>query len=1533
MFNEFDPVYLVNHVHRILRPSDDPIGESSVHGLALASNQQIGTSSASNKIFRLDSTGNVTTSNNFVFQGLSGPSSNSVTVLGQLIVASGSGLLVSSTGGLTVTSSASTNVFATLQRTHSDASNFLKFVPESTISAGHPQFWLGSNSNSYNLELIRYDGSTELTLLKVLANGTITILSGTTITGNLSVSGTSTLRNSVEIKSDLAVAGSTTVTGSSTVNGSSVLNTLQTTGTTRLHNAFVSGNLTVTGSTYVTGDVTINGDTSISGSATVYSDLSVSGSSTVENSLTVSGHTSMNTLQTTGVTNIHSLNVSGNTRVTGSLAVVAGDFSVNGDSSLTGSLTIDGNTSLTGSFSVSTGPVSLDGDTSITGNLLVTENAEIIGSSFVSGNSRVTGSFTVLSGANVGGNLSVAGTSALTGDVVFSSGVTASGNIYLALSSSTKVGLNTLSPESGLSVNSNAVFRSGTTLNLLTLDKATQNLIQYSTDFQDDYWSKNNLTHTPSNGLRPDGSSGLTDGYTPPFGQSGYVSRTGLATTSGNYYTFSIWLLHSGPPGATIDIQISDGSGSTSKTVVLTGSWQRFSVTRQINHTTCTVTVGSSSSWSNSETIALWGAQFEAGQYPTGYVPSSNSSPSVESSLVSTNLRRVGFFTDSPSEKFEVNSNATFRSGVTISGATVLKSSLGLSGSLISESYIYASNTLLPYPGYRSSFSFDSYNSTIDGIPDDTSSTLTVNSYPVQPELQPLAVSFLSPTGIMSFVHAETGTNTYQKTSVAFAGQPLASSSVNSRFFPANTFTGISFLALSPTATQKHGDATGQIISAGLYIQPQEVGVVTKGYGIYQAGSSDENVFLGSSTFGGYTTLTGGVFLSGTTILRDFVNLDVDTIGSYAGSLILGYGSSSYTTVGTTSVTPGYGFDVNKESLFRLGATVNGSLDVKTDVSVSGSVELVRNSTNYLYNSEDFSGWSKSNVDINLSSPDKIDPEGLLTATQLTAANLGDSSISVSRNGLSIGSSYTFSVWIKKGDSSPSSSVKISISNSDGSNSTSVLCSLTTSWTRFSVTKAVSDSTSDITIGGDNTWNNLHTIQVWGSQFESGISPTPYVKTSGTLEQKGKSIYASSIFKKVGIHTDTPLFGLDVNSEARVNDLLTLGNSTKYKNKNLFIYSNDLSRSPWLKTSAVVRQYLEDNSIVRLLSASAPEAAFYQVVWLEPGTYTFSVDLKADVAFNGLRLSAVKVADDSVVNQSDVDLTTSYQRFSLSFIIVDRAEYYIKIGGYSTWPPLSEIYVKEPQLELASSATSYEANTYSNYTTDVGYAFGNLTARGRVAAVSENSLADSIFYAGQNDTYGSMFGYDGAADIGYLAIKSNEWATYPKDRKVINWGISDSSSITISPPGSTGRILLTSGRNTDNNLGFDDSGKIYYSEDTESGELLKWSIDHSGNTKFGLLSVGVMSYTGTIGATTFNASPSCTYHNLITDVGLTSYVFNLPNIVNDGMVIVINYPAGSVSNYWTIKDSNNNTLYSDKTTHDKKVLTFVSSGGSWIQFF
>jgi len=262
MANELDQVYFKNHIHRNLRASDDALGEASAHGLSLASNVQIGTTGAALKIFKLDSTGNLTTSNNFVLAGVSGATGNLVTVRGQLTVESGNGLVVNSQSGITVTSSNTGNVFLRLQRPSNAKDGFVYFTPSGgVLSASNPEFRVGMASGTTGLYINIYDGTTSTNMLTMTSAGLVNITSGVTISGNLSVSGTSTLRGNVTTTGTLQIGGDTTVTGIFNVTGASTFSGASTfkSGVTISGNLSVSGTSTLRGNTDILGNLTLTG--------------------------------------------------------------------------------------------------------------------------------------------------------------------------------------------------------------------------------------------------------------------------------------------------------------------------------------------------------------------------------------------------------------------------------------------------------------------------------------------------------------------------------------------------------------------------------------------------------------------------------------------------------------------------------------------------------------------------------------------------------------------------------------------------------------------------------------------------------------------------------------------------------------------------------------------------------------------------------------------------------------------------------------------------------------------------------------------------------------------------------------------------------------------------------------------------------------------------------------------------------------------------------------------------------------------------
>ena len=242
----------------------------------------------------------------------------------------------------------------------------------------------------------------------------------------------------------------------------------------------------------------------------------------------------------------------------------------------------------------------------------------------------------------------------------------------------------------------------GQSLGLL-IEESRQNLFQYSDQFDNAYWSKGNLrgTLTADQTTAPDGTT-TADLYQEDTTANGrYLSRA-ISFTSGTSYTVSIWAKQA--PGSTrylglvlptagfgVNVTASftlSGVGSytisTSGTATSAGiqaysnGWYRCYLTSQA---TVTTSVGVQLRLSNSSITGtpnytgdgtsgfyLWGAQVEAGAFPTSYIPTTAST--VTRSADNASMTGTNF------SSWYNQSEGTFYSNV--------KSTTGVSGYIIS---------------------------------------------------------------------------------------------------------------------------------------------------------------------------------------------------------------------------------------------------------------------------------------------------------------------------------------------------------------------------------------------------------------------------------------------------------------------------------------------------------------------------------------------------------------------------------------------------------------------------------------------------------------------------------------------------------------------------------------------------------------------------------------------------------------------------------------------------------------------------------
>ena len=255
---------------------------------------------------------------------------------------------------------------------------------------------------------------------------------------------------------------------------------------------------------------------------------------------------------------------------------------------------------------------------------------------------------------------------------------------------------------------------------------------------------------------------------------------------------------------------------------------------------------------------------------------------------------------------FLATGSVTLRSGLTVSGTTTLERSLTLYDIVSGVHYANTSHGI--------SYNLDqiTYYNGSETITGRTVLKLSASNSVSWAQTPTNIANNLFKTGISVDLPCESG-NWNQAMSIGVSSKSLGDSTINSRLAGFSTLSGISFLAKSPSATQKSGTSpSNSILAYGLYIEPQEVGVVSGGYGIWQSGPSDLNYFAGKIDANIVTLPTGGLWI----------------------------GSSSFEVPGGY---PNNRLFVNGGAVFRSGVTVSGNIGVSGTLSLnSGSLSYPR---------------------------------------------------------------------------------------------------------------------------------------------------------------------------------------------------------------------------------------------------------------------------------------------------------------------------------------------------------------------------------------------------------------------------------------------------------------------------------------------------------------------------------------------------------------------------------------------------------------
>lgn len=145
----------------------------------------------------------------------------------------------------------------------------------------------------------------------------------------------------------------------------------------------------------------------------------------------------------------------------------------------------------------------------------------------------------------------------------------------------------------------------------LLMEEQSQNLLQYSEQFDNAYWTKSGATVTPNNAIGPDG---LQTADRVVFGAANNEVRR-LVSVSGTT-TASIYI--KGTAGETI--AWSNGGVSPAVDVIhtLSGGWDRVVFTTTATNPYVSVNTYNSVT---ARTIYIWGAQLEQKAFATSYIP------------------------------------------------------------------------------------------------------------------------------------------------------------------------------------------------------------------------------------------------------------------------------------------------------------------------------------------------------------------------------------------------------------------------------------------------------------------------------------------------------------------------------------------------------------------------------------------------------------------------------------------------------------------------------------------------------------------------------------------------------------------------------------------------------------------------------------------------------------------------------------------------------------------------------------------------
>jgi hypothetical protein len=199
-----------------------------------------------------------------------------------------------------------------------------------------------------------------------------------------------------------------------------------------------------------------------------------------------------------------------------------------------------------------------------------------------------------------------------------------------------------------------------------------------SEEFDNATWIKATVNVTANYSIAPNGTT-TAERIVPTGGNvPGYLNRVyqPINTILGTTYTFSVWAKSSAStPKMTLSILNTGG-----QVFSITNQWVRYSVqltgtggSANLNIYAGDVTFSTGITNSNNE-IEVWGAQLEAGAYPTSYIPTSSASVTRNADVISRgNIFTNGLITASGGTWF-----VDLRGNSSVAAATTTELCLGI---------------------------------------------------------------------------------------------------------------------------------------------------------------------------------------------------------------------------------------------------------------------------------------------------------------------------------------------------------------------------------------------------------------------------------------------------------------------------------------------------------------------------------------------------------------------------------------------------------------------------------------------------------------------------------------------------------------------------------------------------------------------------------------------------------------------------------------------------------------------------------------